>query len=94
MSILDFIILLIIAGLAGIVGQQIAGYDLGGLLASIVIGFIGAIIGLWLARQLDLPVFFTLDVGDDGFPVIWSIIGSALLSWGIGLLTRGRQTAF
>lgn len=94
MSLVDFIILIVISGLAGLVGQQIAGYQLGGLLAAIVIGFIGAILGLWLARELDLPVFFLIEVGEEGFPVVWSVIGSALLSLGIGLFTRRRPQVF
>jgi len=90
MTLVELIILLIISAVAGIVGQRIAGFALGGLLVSIVLGFVGAVLGLYLARELDLPVFLALEFGDETFPVVWSIIGSALLAWGIGLVTRGR----
>ncbi len=48
MTLLGFIILLIIAAIAGSLGQALAGYSLGGCLVSSVVGFIGAFVGLWL----------------------------------------------
>jgi uncharacterized membrane protein YeaQ/YmgE (transglycosylase-associated protein family) len=88
MTLGEFLVLLIIAGVVGAVGQSIAGYDLGGCLVSIVVGFIGAYIGIWLARQFNLPEFLVIDVGQEAFPVIWSVIGSALFALAVGLLTR------
>jgi uncharacterized membrane protein YeaQ/YmgE (transglycosylase-associated protein family) len=90
MSLLDFVILLVIAAIAGSLGQMIAGYSLGGCLVSIVVGFIGALVGLWLARLLGLPELFPITVGGQTFPIIWSIVGSAIFSAIIGLLTRRR----
>ena len=72
------LILLIVAGLAGAIGQSIAGYSHGGCLTSIALGFIGALLGGWLAKQLGLPEIFSLDIGGAHFPVVWSIIGAAL----------------
>jgi uncharacterized membrane protein YeaQ/YmgE (transglycosylase-associated protein family) len=91
MTILDVIVLLIIAGLCGALGQAITGFSRGGCLVSIAIGFIGALLGMWLARQLGLPELFTIQIGGTGFPIIWSIIGSALFVAIISLLTRSRQ---
>ena len=90
MTILDVIVLLIIAGLCGALGQAITGFSRGGCLVSIAIGFIGALLGMWLARQLGLPELFTIHIGGTGFPIIWSIIGSALFVAIITLLTRSR----
>ncbi len=92
MTLTEFLILLVIAGVAGAVGQSIAGYELGGCLVSIVVGFIGAYIGVWLAREFDLPEFVVITVGHEAFPLIWSVIGSALFALGVGLLTRPRIT--
>jgi uncharacterized membrane protein YeaQ/YmgE (transglycosylase-associated protein family) len=86
MGLLDFIILLIIAGICGALGQAIGGYSRGGCLVSIALGFIGAIMGLWLARALGLPEIFSVE----GFPIIWSIIGSAIFVAILGLISRGR----
>ena len=90
MTLFSFLLLLLIAAVCGALGQALAGYSLGGCLISIIVGFIGAFLGVWLADQFDLPVFFSVDVGGQAFPVIWSILGSALFALGIGLLTRRR----
>jgi len=90
MTILDFLILLLIAGLCGAIGQSIAGYSRGGCLSAIAVGFIGALLGMWIARQLGLPELFEVDVGGTPFPIVWSVLGSALFVALIALLARGR----
>ena len=90
MSILDFILLLIVAGICGTLGQAISGYSWGGCLVSIALGFIGALVGVALARFLNLPELLSLDFGSTTFPVIWSIIGAALFVAVLGLMSRRR----
>jgi uncharacterized membrane protein YeaQ/YmgE (transglycosylase-associated protein family) len=90
MTILDLIVLLLIAGLCGALGQAITGFSRGGCLVSIALGFVGAVLGMWLARQLGLPELFAIQIGTTSFPIIWSIIGSALFVAIISLLTRSR----
>ena len=60
------------------------------LLLLLVAGVCGALVGMWLARETGLPELFAFDVGGTRFPVIWSIIGSALFVAIISLLTRRR----
>ena len=91
MTLIDLLILLVVAGVCGAIGQAISGYSRGGCLVAIAVGFIGALLGLWLSRLLNLPELFTLQVGTTAFPVIWSIIGSALFVAFISLLTRRRR---
>lgn len=91
MSIVDFLILLVIAAVCGSLGQAIAGYSLGGCVLSIVVGFVGAWLGVWIARQFGLPGLFVITVGSNPFPVVWSIIGSAVLAAVVGALTRSRE---
>lgn len=90
MTILDVIVLLLIAGVCGAIGQAISGFSRGGCLVSIALGFIGAVLGMWLSRQLGLPELFSVRIGTTNFPIIWSIIGSALFVALITLLTRNR----
>jgi uncharacterized membrane protein YeaQ/YmgE (transglycosylase-associated protein family) len=90
MTLVSILLLLLIAAIAGSIGQALAGYTMGGCLLSIVVGFIGAVLGLWLARELGLPEPFPIRVGGETFPLLWSIIGSALFAAIIGLLTRRR----
>ncbi len=90
MTILDLVVLLIIAGLCGALGQAITGYSRGGCLVSIALGFVGALLGMWLARQMGLPELFSVQIGTTSFPIVWSIIGAALFVAIIALLSRGR----
>jgi uncharacterized membrane protein YeaQ/YmgE (transglycosylase-associated protein family) len=90
MTILDLIILLIIAGICGALGQAISGFTRGGCLVSIALGFVGALLGMWLSRAMGLPELFAVQIGTTSFPIIWSIIGSALFVAVIALITRSR----
>ncbi|MCA1567021.1 MAG: GlsB/YeaQ/YmgE family stress response membrane protein [Acidobacteria bacterium] len=91
MTLIDLLLLLLVAGVCGALGQAISGFSRGGCLVSIALGFVGAILGMWLARQLGLPELLMLPVAGKNFPVVWSIIGSALFVAVISLLTRGRR---
>ena len=91
MNLTDLLILLLVAGICGSIGRAISGYSHGGCLVSIALGFIGALIGMWLARTLNLPELYAVQIGKAHFPIIWSIIGSALFVALISLLTRRRS---
>lgn len=88
MTLFGFLILLLVAAICGGIGQALAGYDLGGCLVSIVVGFVGAYIGLWVSRKVGLPDFFTINVDGKPFPVIWAILGSAIFTFIVALLRR------
>jgi len=88
MGLFDVLLLLLVAGICGSLGQAISGYSRGGCLVSIALGFVGALLGLWLARMMHLPELFSVRIGDTSFPIVWSIIGSALFVALITLLTR------
>jgi uncharacterized membrane protein YeaQ/YmgE (transglycosylase-associated protein family) len=88
MTLVEFLLLLLIAAICGSLGQVLVGSSGGGLLVSIVVGVIGAYIGLWVARELHLPVLFSLNLGGRSFPIIWSIIGSAIFAAILGLINR------
>ncbi len=82
------LILLVIAAVCGALGKAIAGDVRGGLLVSIVLGFVGALLGPWVAGKLQLPEPFMVVVGGHPFPVLWSIIGAALFVALIHLFSR------
>jgi uncharacterized membrane protein YeaQ/YmgE (transglycosylase-associated protein family) len=88
MTLIGFLVLLLIAAICGSIGQSLAGYDLGGCLVSIVVGFIGAYLGLWVAGKFGLPRIFEISIEGKPFPVVWAVIGSALFTLIVGLLRR------
>ncbi len=93
MTVLNFLLLLLIAAICGSIGQSLVGYSVGGCLTSAVVGFIGAWLGSWVAHSLGLPEPLIVNVGSKAFPVLWSIIGSVLLVGVLALLTRRRAFA-
>lgn len=90
MTVVDFVILLIIAAVCGAVGQALAGYSVGGCITSTLVGFVGAVLGSWIAGLLGLPEIFAVNVGGRAFPIVWSVIGSALFVAVLSLISRGR----
>ncbi len=90
MNLVDLLILLLIAGVCGAIGQAISRTSRGGCLVSIALGFIGALNGMWLARKAGLPEPLPISIGGNTFPIVWSIVGSALFVAVISLITRRR----
>jgi uncharacterized membrane protein YeaQ/YmgE (transglycosylase-associated protein family) len=90
-SLLEIALLLLVAGICGAIAEAIAGYSHLGCLGSVAIGFIGALLGTYLARRLGMPEWFALSIGTVKFPIIWSIIGATIFVALIGLLRRGRD---
>jgi len=91
MTFTDFIILLLVAGLSGAIGQALAGFSRGGCLTTIAVGLIGGLIGLWLARTFNLPDFIDIQIGGQTFPFVWAILGSAIFVAIISFLTKRRS---
>jgi uncharacterized membrane protein YeaQ/YmgE (transglycosylase-associated protein family) len=90
MSVTSFLLLLLVAAICGSIGQSLVGYSVGGCLMSALVGFVGALFGTWLAHQLGLPEPLSVQIGSESFPVLWSIIGSALLVAVLAMLNRRR----
>ncbi len=88
MTILEFLLLLVIAGICGGIAQTLSGYTHRGCLATIALGFIGALLGTYLQRVTGLPEILTIPVGERAFPIIWSVIGGVLFSAAVGFITR------
>jgi len=87
MSFFGFLFLLFIASIAGSLGAHIAGRRGLGCLSSIVLGFIGALIGTFIARELGLPLSPYLRFGSHNFPIIWAVLGAAIFVAFLNLLS-------
>jgi uncharacterized membrane protein YeaQ/YmgE (transglycosylase-associated protein family) len=81
------LILLAIAGVCGGIGRAIVGGSNGGCLVSIAVGFIGALVGSFIAHQLHLPEWWIVSVEGHPFPILWSIIGGSLFVAVVHLLS-------
>src|SRR3954447_10614580 len=88
-SITGLIVLLIIAGICGGIGRAIGGGTGGGFFVSIAIGFVGALLGTFIASRMHLPELLTVAVDGRGFPILWSIIGAALFVALVHLVSGG-----
>lgn len=91
MSFGGFIVLLVIAGVAGALGQAVGGFSRGGCVVSILVGFAGAWLGAWIASRFGLPPVFVITIQGEAFPLVWAIIGGAVLSALLGLVS-GRPS--
>ena len=81
-----FLILLLIAFICGSIGAALAGSKTRGCITSIILGFIGALIGNWISQELNIPDFLYIR----NIPIFWSITGSALFVAVISLIS-GKQ---
>ena len=88
MGIFDVLLLFLVAGVVGGIGQTLAGRSRSGCLASVALGFIGALLGGWLAKLLGLPEIFLIQVGTAPFPLVWSLIGATLFVAVLGFFAR------
>lgn len=88
---IDILISLIIAGIAGSIARSLSGFSRGGCIISIVVGFIGAIIGTWLARELQLPDPITIVIRGTSYSFLWTIIGAVIFTAALSLITPGKN---
>jgi probable HAF family extracellular repeat protein len=89
MSLPALLVLLVIAAICGAIGRRLAGGG-GGLITSIFIGFVGALLGPWVAHQLNLSEPLMVHVGGRPFPIVWSIVGAAMFVALLHLIFRRR----
>ena len=89
-SVPALLLLVAIAAVCGAIGKAIAGGVRGGLIVSTALGFIGALVGPWIAARLRLTEPFTVHIGGQSFPILWSIIGAALFVAVVHLISRRR----
>ena len=90
-SLPNLLLLIVIAGVCGAIGRAIAGGSRGGLLVSVAVGFVGALLGPWLAHQLKLAEPLAINISGQTFPVLWSIIGAALFVAMVHLISGRRS---
>lgn len=75
-TVLDFVLLLLIAGVCGYIASQLMGAKRMNFVVMVVLGFVGAIVGRWLAAFFHMPLLLELHLGGHSFPLLWALIGS------------------
>lgn len=91
MLITELLPLILVAVVAANLGQVIYGYSLGRYLVAMLVAFVGASFGIGIARLFGFPELIPIVIRGEIFPVMWSIIGTATLSWMLSPFTGGRQ---
>jgi uncharacterized membrane protein YeaQ/YmgE (transglycosylase-associated protein family) len=89
---MGLLVLLIVAGVCGAIGRAIGGGTGGGFIVSIAVGFVGALIGTWVAQQFRLPELMTVMVDGHPFPILWSILGGSMFVALIHLISGPRRS--
>ena len=92
MNWIDLTLIAAVAIVCGTVAQLTSGYSRGGCIVNLAIGFLGALAGVVVARSLNAPLIYDLQVQSTKFPIIYSIVGSVFFLAAIGLLVKpGRR---
>jgi len=89
MSVVDLLLLLLVGAICGAIAEMIVGFSPGGFLASVAIGFLGALIGTWLAGRLGLPSVLAVRIGGYTIEILWAILGAIILLLIISFFRRG-----
>ena len=87
MSTGHFLLLVIMAGILGVVTQSMFGFRIGGFFVSVILGFLGGWLGSWMADAARLPFKdVVIEVGGDRFPLVWSILGTLVVMFFVSWL--------
>jgi uncharacterized membrane protein YeaQ/YmgE (transglycosylase-associated protein family) len=88
MSVLNVVLLLLIAGACGFLATKLMGARRINVILMIILGFIGAALGQWLAGFFHFPLILPLKIGAQTFPLVWALIGSIAI---IGIVSAIQQ---
>ena len=88
MTLVGVLLLILVGAVCGAIAQMIVGFSVGGFLASIVVGFLGALLGTWIAREIHLPSLLAVTIEGYTIDILWSILGAILLLLVLSLARR------
>jgi uncharacterized membrane protein YeaQ/YmgE (transglycosylase-associated protein family) len=88
MSLVGLLLLILVGAICGAIAEVLVGYSPGGFLASVAIGFLGALIGTWLAPRIGLPSMFAVTIEGYRIEILWAVLGAVLLLLVLSLFRR------
>jgi len=84
----DFLLIALVAIVCGTIAHLTSGYSRGGWIVNLGIAFFGALAGVVLSRELNAPVIYDIKYRAVDFPIIYSLVGSALFVAALGFLVK------
>ncbi len=92
MSWVDLLLMSGVALVCATLAQVSSRYARGGLIVNVIVGFSGALLGVYLSREYEFTELVNIKFGKTDFPVIWAVLGSVLFLAAVSLLIRpGRR---
>ena len=88
MGVAGLLVLLAIAGVCGFFSSKLMGAKRVNIVLMVVLGFVGAAVGQWIAGYFGLPLILPLPIGAGTFPLLWAFIGSVVV---IGIVSAIQQ---
>jgi uncharacterized membrane protein YeaQ/YmgE (transglycosylase-associated protein family) len=88
MTLVGLVILILIGAVCGAIAEGLVGVRLGGIFTAAALGFLGAVIGTWIAVQLRLPSLLVATVDGQHIEIAWSILGAILIVLLLSLIRR------
>jgi uncharacterized membrane protein YeaQ/YmgE (transglycosylase-associated protein family) len=90
MTIVGLLLLLVVGAICGAIAESIVGWSAGGFLASAGVGFLGTLIGTWLARVLGLPSLLAVRIQTVTIEVVWAVLGAVILLTLVSVVRRSQ----
>jgi uncharacterized membrane protein YeaQ/YmgE (transglycosylase-associated protein family) len=94
MTLVGFLLLIVVGGICGAIAELIVGFSPGGFLASVAIGFLGALLGTWLAVELRLPHVFSVTIEGHHIEIVWAVLGAIVLLLVLSLFRRAAYRRY
>ena len=88
MNLMDLLLISAIAMVCGCGAQLTSKYSKGGWIVHIGVGFIGALLGVAIARSVNVPLVYVLKGEGIDFPIIWSLLGSVFCLAALGFFVK------
>ena len=86
-AVLNLIILATIAFVFAWTAWVVVGSSRRMFINSVAVGFIGGLLGPWIASGLGIPMGYAMEIQGAMFPILWSIVGAGVFV-AIGILGR------
>jgi uncharacterized membrane protein YeaQ/YmgE (transglycosylase-associated protein family) len=91
MDLYDVLFVTVVALVFGTLAQLTSGYSRGGWIVHMGLGFLGASMGVAIARSFRVPLIFVITIMGREFPIIWAVIGAVFFLAAIGFLVSPNR---